>query len=66
MGLMGSAEIMSMRILERQIGEVLIIDGNIEITVRGVKGDQVRILTRAPREVRILREEVADRSKELV
>ena len=55
---------MSMRILERQIGETLIIDGNIEVTVRGVKGNQVRIRTRAPRDVRILREEVADRFKE--
>ena len=55
---------MSMRIMERQLGETLIIDGNIEVTVLGVKGHQVRILTRAPRDVRILRAEIADKFKE--
>ncbi len=55
---------MSLRIVERQLGETLIIDGNIEVTILGVKGHQVRIRTRAPRDVRILRAEIADRFKE--
>ena len=54
---------MSMRILESQLGETLIIDGNVEVTVLGAKGHQVRIRTRVPRDVRILRAEIADRFK---
>lgn len=54
---------MSMLILKRRVGETLLIGDNIEITVMGYKGDQVVIRTRAPREVPIVREEIADRFK---
>jgi len=37
---------MSVRILKRRLGETLIIGGNVEVTVLGVKGNQVRIRTR--------------------
>ena len=54
---------MSMLMLKRRVGETLLIGDNIEITIMGIQGDQVAIRTRAPREVTVLREEIADRYK---
>lgn len=54
-----------MLILTRRIGEVLVIDTpggeKIEITVLGVKGNQVRIGTSAPMAVTVVREELLER-----
>jgi len=47
-----------MLILTRRVGESLMIDDNITITVLGVKGQQVRIGVEAPREVSVHREEI--------
>jgi carbon storage regulator len=47
-----------MLILTRRIGETLRIGDDIEVTVLGIKGNQVRIGINAPRDVNVAREEV--------
>lgn len=47
-----------MLILTRRIGEKLIIDDDIVLTVLAVKGSQVRIGVEAPENVGIYREEI--------
>lgn len=50
-----------MLILTRRIGEKLVINGNVFITILESKGSQVRIGIEAPREVQVHREEVYQR-----
>lgn len=52
-----------MLILTRRIGESLVIgdNGEINITVLGVKGNQVRIGVNAPKDVSVHREEIFNR-----
>ena len=50
-----------MLILTRRVGETLVIDDAIEVTVLGVKGNQVRLGIKAPKDVTIHREEVYQR-----
>lgn len=50
-----------MLILTRRIGEKLIIDDDIVLTVLAVKGSQVRIGVEAPENVGIYREEIYKR-----
>ena len=50
-----------MLILTRKIGESLIIDDQVTVTVMGMKGNQVRLGIDAPRDVRIYREEIFPR-----
>ena len=52
-----------MLILTRRIGETLSIGDNIEVTVLGVRGGQVRIGVKAPRDVAVHREEVLNRAE---
>jgi carbon storage regulator len=52
---------MDMLILTRRTGESLRIGQDIEITVLGVKGGQVRIGVKAPRDVAVHREEIFNR-----
>jgi carbon storage regulator len=47
-----------MLILSRRLGESLTIGDDIVVTVVGVSGNQVRLGITAPREVRVLREEI--------
>jgi carbon storage regulator len=50
-----------MLILTRHAGETIVIGEDITITVLGLNGNQVRIGIDAPREVRVMREELLQR-----
>jgi carbon storage regulator len=47
-----------MLILRRKIGERIVIDGRIEVTVLHIRGGKVRLGFNAPHDVRVLREEI--------
>jgi carbon storage regulator len=47
-----------MLVLTRRIGETIVIDGDIRVTIVSVKGDKVRIGVTAPEMIRVDREEV--------
>ena len=52
-----------MLILTRRVGETVVIGEDIVVTVLGVKGNQVRIGVKAPRNVAVHREEIFERIK---
>jgi carbon storage regulator len=54
-----------MLVLTRNVGEKIIIDGNIHLTVVAIKGGKVRIGIEAPEFVRVDREEVHQRRSDL-
>ena len=53
-----------MLVLSRRKEESIVIDGNIEVEVLKVSGNTVRLGIKAPREVKILRGELAPFGKE--
>lgn len=46
-----------MLVLERKIGEALVIDGRTTVRVKRIKGKYVYLEIEAPEDVRVLREE---------
>lgn len=50
-----------MLVLSRRVGEEIIINDNIRVTVVAVKGDRVRLGIVAPRDVNVDRSEVHER-----
>ena len=52
-----------MLILSRRVGETIMIDDNITVTVLGVQGNQIRIGINAPSDVSVHREEIYKRIK---
>ncbi len=50
--------LVKMLALSRKKGEALFINNNIEVTVLEVKGDQVKLGIKAPKEIPIYRSEV--------
>lgn len=50
-----------MLILTRRVGETLTIGENVTVTVLGIKGTQIRLGIKAPRDVAVHREEIYER-----
>jgi carbon storage regulator len=53
-----------MLVLTRRLGETIIVDGKIAITVVGFKGERVRLGVLAPKEVTVDRQEIHERRLE--
>ena len=49
-----------MLVLSRKQDQKIIIGGNIEVTVVGIRGDKIRLGINAPKEVDIYRSEMKD------
>lgn len=49
-----------MLVLTRKIGDRIVIEDNITVTVVDVKGDNIRLAIDAPREIKIYRGEIYD------
>ena len=50
-----------MLILTRRIGESIMIDDVTQVTVLGVKGNQVRVGVQAPKSIPVHREEIYEK-----
>jgi len=47
-----------MLVLSRRVGETVVIDDNIRVTVVSVQGNHVRLSFSAPPDIRIMRQEL--------
>lgn len=52
-----------MLILTRRVGETIVINDNIRVTVLAAKGNQLRLGIDAPPEIEVHREEIFNRIK---
>ncbi len=52
-----------MLILTRRIGETLMINDDVKVTVLGIKGSQIRIGIDAPKDVQVHRSEIYEKIK---
>ena len=52
-----------MLILTRRVSETLMIGDDIQVTVLGVKGNQVRVGIEAPKAIPVMREELLTRDR---
>ncbi len=50
-----------MLILTRRVGETLKVGNDVDVTVLGVKGNQIRLGIKAPKNVAVHREEIFER-----
>ena len=53
-----------MLILTRKVGESLLIGDDVSITILNVRGNQVKIGMKAPKEISVHREEIYQRIKQ--
>jgi len=53
-----------MLILSRRVGESIKFDDEVSLTVLSIRGNQVRLGISAPREIKVMREEIYDKNKE--
>ncbi|MBM7866669.1 carbon storage regulator CsrA [Heliobacterium gestii] len=53
-----------MLVLTRKAGDTLLIGNDVEVVVLEVRGEQIKIGIRAPKDVRILRKEVLEAIEE--
>jgi len=60
-GPMGPGDITTMLILTRRIGETLNVGDDVQVTVLGIHGKQVRIGVEAPKSIPVHREEIYKR-----
>lgn len=49
-----------MLVLSRRVGESIVIDDRITVTIVDIRGDKVRVGIEAPRDVPVHRKEVSD------
>ena len=50
-----------MLILTRKVGEAIILDDDIKITVSDIQGNHIKLAIDAPKEVKVYREEIVKR-----
>lgn len=53
-----------MLVLSRNVNETIVIGDDIEVTILGIKGNQVRIGVVAPKKISVHREEVYQRIRD--
>lgn len=53
-----------MLVLSRKVGEKIVINDDIVVTILEIKGNRIRLGIEAPREVRVVRGELAPNAEE--